>query len=91
MHVILVIIFVSILPDIFHNYNYLIDGSDDATEGVWRHQDGTALPYLSFAMGDPQHKDRDTQDCLVLDYHKYFYFNDAPCSSEFRFICEIRF
>jgi hypothetical protein len=62
--------------------------NDLTTEGSWGWADGSAVPYTNWSSGEPNDAGGD-EDCGQLNrFHPIPTWNDEPCSSPFRYICE---
>ncbi len=62
--------------------------NDVATEGTWVWANGDAASYTNWASGEPNNSGSN-EDCAQLGrYYPATTWNDEPCSSSFRYICE---
>ena len=62
--------------------------NDRATEGSWVWEDGSAVSYTDWHASEPNDSGGN-EDCAQLNrYHPDNYWNDEPCTSAFRYICE---
>ena len=62
--------------------------TDAASEGTWVWSNGDAVSYTNWASGEPNDSGGN-EDCTQLGrYYPSKTWNDEPCSSTFRFICE---
>ncbi len=62
--------------------------TDAAQEGVWVWDDGSDLVYSNWHAGEPNDAGGG-EDCVQFNrFHPDRTWNDEPCSSSFRFICE---
>ncbi|KAI8510743.1 hypothetical protein Bbelb_116590 [Branchiostoma belcheri] len=65
---------------------FYIGLSDQNAEGQWRFADGTALcSYNNWSPGEPNN--RGNEDCATLLPRSKW--NDVPCSSDLRYICQV--
>ncbi|XP_078682431.1 uncharacterized protein LOC144916906 [Branchiostoma floridae x Branchiostoma belcheri] len=65
---------------------FYIGLSDQNAEGQWRFADGTALcSYKNWNPGEPNN--RGNEDCATLLPRSKW--NDVPCSSDLRYICQV--
>lgn len=63
-------------------------GNDIVKEGQWVWVDGSPMSYTSWHSGEPNDAGGN-EDCMQLfRYGLDYTWNDEPCSSPFRFICE---
>lgn len=71
-------------------YSYWIGLTDKGTEGVWVwRNNGTSTPAIFTDWNDGEPNDtRDNEDCVHLYFRFGHTWNDIPCDSLNRFVCE---
>ncbi|XP_033758411.1 uncharacterized protein LOC117340760 [Pecten maximus] len=73
----------------YGHYVTIIDGTDKATEGDWRHHNGEPITYWQWGGVEPVDSYTDREDCLALDPGYHFNMNDVLCDDPHPFICEL--
>ncbi|XP_067684472.1 perlucin-like [Haliotis asinina] len=66
---------------------YLLDGTDEVTEGTWLFHDGRKMTYSAWAPGYPKNKTAD-KDFIVADPSDHFLWGDKEGNTPKRYICE---
>jgi large repetitive protein len=62
--------------------------NDRATEGTWVWSNGDAVAYTNWAAGEPNDSGGN-EDCMQFGrYYPAYTWNDEPCTSSFRSVCE---
>ncbi len=62
--------------------------NDRTTEGTWAWANGDAVAYTNWAAGEPNDSGGN-EDCMQFGrYYPAYTWNDEPCSSSFRYVCE---
>jgi hypothetical protein len=75
------------LVDSYSTEKWWMGFNDIDSEGSWVWEDGTAVGYTNWAAGEPN--DSGGEDCGQLNrYHPDTTWNDEPCTSSFRYVCE---
>ncbi len=60
--------------------------TDAATEGTWLWANGESATYTNWHSGEPNNVGN--EDCMQLGRFGSYTWNDEPCTSPFRYICE---
>jgi hypothetical protein len=63
-------------------------GTDAAVEGTWVWSNGDAWSYTNWHSGEPNNVGTFGEDCMQLGRFGDETWNDEPCSSPFRYVCE---
>ena len=73
--------------DLYSTSKWWMGFNDIDSEGTWVWEDGTTVSYTNWAAGEPN--DSGGEDCGQLNrYHPDTTWNDEPCTSSFRYVCE---
>ncbi|XP_068201907.1 asialoglycoprotein receptor 2-like isoform X2 [Palaemon carinicauda] len=75
------------------NAHYWIGARDEGHEGEWRWTDGSNVrmgtPFWGYVQSISQQPEGQTsQNCAVLDWANFFYFNDHDCNLDRNIICQ---
>jgi hypothetical protein len=74
--------------DLYSNGKWWMGYTDAGTEGIWAWQDGSTSTFTAWASGEPNDSGAG-EDCGQLNrFHPEYTWNDEPCYSTFRFVCE---
>nr|ABI97372.1 C-type lectin [Penaeus semisulcatus] len=77
----------------FTSGDFWLDGTDEATEGVWVTSSGEAVPlgtpfWAAFGLSQQPDYVNGKKHCLFLPPAWFFYMGNNPCSAVKNFICE---
>jgi len=72
--------------DSYSTQKWWIGYNDVSTEGTWVWSDGSSSSYTNWHSGEPNNSGN--EDCGQLNRYTDGSWNDEPCGSSFRFICE---
>ncbi len=73
--------------DLFSTERWWMGFNDIAVEGQWEWEDGTPVSYTIWHPGEPNNLGG-IEDCGQFNRFQGPTWNDEPCSSSFRFVCE---
>ncbi len=73
--------------DTYSTGKWWIGFNDRTTEGTWVWESGSSSTYTNWRGGEPNDSGGN-EDCAQLNRYTDQTWNDEPCSSSFRFICE---
>ncbi|XP_077864342.1 polycystin-1-like protein 2 [Saccoglossus kowalevskii] len=62
--------------------------TDRETEGVFRWLDGSELVYEYFQDNEPNSRGAQNKDCVLVQKHDEYKWNDLSCNTKSRFICQ---
>jgi hypothetical protein len=73
--------------DLYSTDKWWFGYNDIASEGSWVWEDGSGSSYTNWYSGEPNNSG--DEDCAQLNrFHPSNGWNDEPCSSAYRYICE---
>jgi len=74
--------------DSYSTEKWWIGLNDQSSEGTWAWDGGESVTYTNWASGEPNDSGGD-EDCVQLNrFHPDTTWNDEPCASSFRYVCE---
>jgi large repetitive protein len=74
--------------DTYSTGKWWVGLNDISSEGTWVWDDGTAVSYTNWHSGEPNNSGGN-EDCVQLNRFTDQSWNDEPCGSAFRFVCEV--
>ncbi len=75
------------MANTYSTAKWWIGFNDRTTEGTFVWESGASTTYTNWHSGEPN--DVGGEDCTQLNRFGDYTWNDEPCSSSFRFICEL--
>jgi hypothetical protein len=79
---------VNVQADLYSTEKWWFGFNDIASEGSWVWEDGSGSTYTNWYPSEPNDSGGD-EDCAQLNrFHPDYGWNDEPCTSSFRYICE---